>query len=196
MLKNNHPISFSFCAFNDYNSRIIKVFLFFFSLCLELAINALFFNDDTMHKIYEDKGKYDFIYQIPQILYSTLISGFINSFIRNFALTQDLIVELKQRKINFSKLVRKLKINFILFFVLAFMFLMLILYYISCFCVVYENTQFHLFKDTLLSIMSSFIMPIGLCLFPGIFRIPSLRGNQPTRKYLFKFSMLFVSLFC
>ena len=27
-----------------------------------------FFSDDTMHKIYEDQGNFNFIYQLPQIL--------------------------------------------------------------------------------------------------------------------------------
>ena len=51
MIKNNHPIFFSFSTYIDYNSRIIKIFLFFFSFSLDFSINALFFNDDTMHKI-------------------------------------------------------------------------------------------------------------------------------------------------
>ena len=84
LIKYNHPISFSFGSYNDYNSKTIKIFLFFFSFCLEFVINALFFTDDTMHKIYEDKGKFNFLYQIPQILYSTLISRVIHSFIKKF----------------------------------------------------------------------------------------------------------------
>ena len=69
LMKNNHPKMFSFSFFNDYNSKIIKIFLFFFSFSLDLTVNALFFTDDTMHKIYQDKGKFNFLYQIPQILY-------------------------------------------------------------------------------------------------------------------------------
>ena len=126
LLKRNHPVIFSFGCDNDYNSRIIKIFLFFFSLCVDLAVNALFFTDDTMHKIYVDKGQFNLIYQLPQIIYSALISGFINSLIRNLALSQDIIVELKLRndnnnlKMKYSRLLRTLKIKFILFFILSF----------------------------------------------------------------------------
>ena len=42
--------------------------LFFFSFCLDLENNALFFTGDTTHKIYEDKGQFNFLYQLPQIL--------------------------------------------------------------------------------------------------------------------------------
>ena len=98
LLKYNHPIIFSFGFYNDYNSRIIRIFLFFFSFSSDLTINVLFFNDDTMHKIYQDKGNFDLLYQIPQILYSTLISIFIDTSIKNLALYQDNIIELKQER--------------------------------------------------------------------------------------------------
>ena len=115
LLKYNHPILFSFGSYDDYNSKIIKIFLFFFSFCLDFGINALFFNDDTMHKIYEDKGKFNFLYQIPQILYSTLISKLIDSFIRSFALTQDNIVEFKRKIINKEIIYFVFYINFYYF---------------------------------------------------------------------------------
>ena len=41
-----------------------------------------------MHKIYEDKGKFNFLYQIPQIIYSTLISIVISIIIKKLALSQ------------------------------------------------------------------------------------------------------------
>ena len=55
LLKNNHPLSFSCITFNDYNSFIIKNFVYFYSFSLDFTINALSFNDNTMHKIYVDK---------------------------------------------------------------------------------------------------------------------------------------------
>ena len=92
-----------------------------------------------MHKIYQDKGKYNYLYQIPQILYSALISGFINSFIRNFALTQDNIIELKQERVKIhieqkiNKLIFKLKLKFIIFFISTFIILIFLWYYITVF---------------------------------------------------------------
>ena len=57
----NHLFVLTFyCNNNDYNSQIIKIFLFFFFFSIDFVINALFFNDDTMHKIYEDEGKFNF----------------------------------------------------------------------------------------------------------------------------------------
>ena len=202
LLKYNHPILFSFGPFDDYNSKVIKSFLFFFSFCLDFAVNALFFTDDNMHKIYEDKGKFNLLYQIPQILYSTLISRFIDSFIKNFALSQDNIVQFKEEaqkkdlEKKYKKFLRILKIKFIIFFISSGLLLVFLWYYISCFCGIYVNTQIHLIKDTLISLITSFFIPFIVYLVPGIFRICSLSVEKPTRKFLYKLSQFLENWLC
>jgi hypothetical protein len=81
LIKMKHLIVFTFVTKNDYNSKIIKIILFLFFFSLHYTINALFFNDAKMHKIYVDKGRFNFIYQIPHILYSTIITSLINVFL-------------------------------------------------------------------------------------------------------------------
>ena len=73
LLKTKHILIFSFYYNNDYNIKIIKIDLFFISFTIYYTINALFFNDKTMHKIYIDQGQFNFIFQLPQIIYSLLI---------------------------------------------------------------------------------------------------------------------------
>ena len=195
LLKYNHPLSFSFAPFKDYNSRIIKIFLFFFSLSLDFTINTLFFNDDTMHKIYEDKGEYNFLYQIPQILYSTIISRAIDAIIRTLSLSQDNISELKQEKeikdldIKYKKIIRILKIKFILFFIIDFIVLLFFWYYITCFCGIFINTQIHLIKDSFLSLVLGFLYPFVLYLIPSLMRFCALKAENQNRKCLYKFSI-------
>ena len=194
LLKNDHPILFSFGSYNDYNSKIIKIFLFFFSFCLDFTINALFFTDDTMHKIYQDKGKFNILYQLPQTLYSTIISRFIDAFIRKYALSQETIIELKREKIKnnldkkYQKIFRTLNIKFILFYIFSFLILIFFWYYITCFCGIYSNTQNHLIKDTFISSITSMIYPFIIDIIPGIFRILALRAGKPSLTCLYKFS--------
>ena len=200
LIKNNHPLFFSFSSFNDYNSKIIKIFLCFLSFSLDLTINALFFSDDTMHKIYEDKGKFNILYQIPQILYSTFISKFIDGFIRKLALTQDNIIDLKQEKEKidekYIQIKRAFKIKFICFFIISLVFLIFFWYYITCFCGIYVNTQTHLLKDFALSSLTGFIIPFGLYLIPGVFRISALRAEQQNQRCLYKTSSLIENYMC
>ena len=53
-----------------------------------------------MHKIYEDQGNFNFIYQLPQILYSTIISEVFDIIVGKLALTQDIILAYKSNKWN------------------------------------------------------------------------------------------------
>ena len=193
LLKTNHVIIFTFN--NDYNSKIIKIYLLLFSFALYFTVNGLFFNDSTMHKIYKDGGKYNFIYQIPLIIYSSLISSIINAFIKYLSLSQKYILEIKnlennavfEQKVN--NILKCLKIKFKLFFLFTFILSIFFWYFLGCFCSVYKNTQFHLIKDTLISFGLSLLYPLGIYLIPGIFRIPSLNNNK-NRKLLYSFSQI------
>jgi hypothetical protein len=192
LLKSKHIILFTFFNNTDYNSKIIKIYLFLFTFALFLVVNALFFTDSTMHKIYEIKGKYNFINQIPIIFYSSLISSFINKVIKYLSLSENDILEIKyeiNNTIKKSKTVLKcLKAKFILFFILTFILLILFWYYISCFCAIYRNTQIHLIKDTLTSYSLSLIYPFIIYIFPGILRIPSLKAKNKDKGCLYKIS--------
>ena len=193
LLKMKHILIFTFYTYNDYNSKIIKIIIFLFSFALFFTINTLFFNDTTLHKIYEDQGQFNFIYQIPNILYSTIITSIINTIIRYLSLTENDILELKKEKNNIKeksiKLLKNLIIKLIIFFILVFLFLILFWYYLICFCGIYKNAQIHLIKDTLISFGLSLLYPFILYLLPGIFRIPSL--NSKKKEYLFKISKIF-----
>ena len=98
LLKKYHLLLFSFYPNKDYNSRIIKIFLFFFFFSAHFTINALFYTDSTMHQIYEDEGAFNFIYQIPQILYSSIISALIGTLVKFFSLSEKNILQVKQEK--------------------------------------------------------------------------------------------------
>ena len=96
LLKEGNLLIFSFYSgIQDYNSQIIKIFLFFFFLSVDITVNALFFNDNTLHKIYIDEGKFNFIYQMPQVIYSSFISGVITSLIKYLSLSQNDIIKIK-----------------------------------------------------------------------------------------------------
>ena len=189
-----HLLIFTFYTSSDYNSKLIKIILFFFSFTLFYTVNALFFTDSTMHKIYIDQGRFNFIYQIAQIIYSTVISTIINIIIKYLSLSEKEIVELKEEKKNVKEkaeeLLKKLLIKFIMFFIICYLFLIFFWYYLSCFCVVYKNTQLHLIKDTLISFCLSLIYPIFINLLPGIFRIISLNSPKKEQKCLFFISKI------
>ena len=172
LLRTNQILIFTFYTSNDYNMKSIKICIFLFSFSLFYTINALFFNDKTMHKIYLDEGEFNFIYQIPQLLYSTIISSVIINIIKYLSLSEKNVIKLKNcPENNHLKIKNILIIKFYIFFILFFLFLIGFWFYISCFCLVYKNTQIYLIKDTLISFSLSFLYPFGFYLLPGWFRI-------------------------
>ena len=194
LLRLNHIILFTFCNNKDYNSKIIKIDLFLFNCVLYYAVNTLFFDDGTMHQIYDDKGTFNFVYQLPQIAYSSLISAVITILVKILALSGGLIINFKKNKQiknldgRITELNDKLKMKFLLYFILSTIFLLFFWYYISMFCAIYVNTQIHLIKDTLISFALSLVYPFVIYLIPGMFRIPALSNNKSKNAFLYRLS--------
>ena len=191
LIKTKHILFSSFFK-DDYNLNIIKLSLFFYSFAEFYFINALFFTDNTMHKIYEDGGIFNLAYSLPQIFYSTLITSLINYFIRYLALSDKEIVKLKQIE-NYEIMIKELsntkkclRIKYILYFIICFFSLIFFWYYLTCFGSIYKNTQIYLLKDTLISFGISLLYPFIIYLIPTALRINLLKHP----KYIYKLSNL------
>ena len=78
ILSREHKIIFTFIICNDYNLLYIKLARFVFLFANDMAMNVFFFSDDSMHKVFLNYGKYNFIQQIPQIIYTTIIRRYFN----------------------------------------------------------------------------------------------------------------------
>ena len=200
LLKKKHLILFSFVPANDYNLSSIKISLFLHTFSLSFTICGFFMNDETMHKIYEDYGTYNLFHQMLQILYSTIISSTINLLLRMLSLSENHILEIKKEKslnkatkraIEIKKLIRIKLIFYFIFSILLFLFYW---YFISCFCIVYLNTQNILIQETLCSFGLSMLYPFGLYLLPGMFRIPALKSKKKDKECLYKLSLLLAFL--
>ena len=194
LLKIKNLILFTFFLSDDYNLLTIKISLFLLAFALYFSINGFFFTDQTMHNIYINNGSFPFIYQIPLILYSSIITAFINSLLKYLSLSEKAIIKLKKENNidlviqNAKKLEKVLMIKFFLFYIFSFIFMSLFWYFISSFCAVYRNTQIILIKDTFMSFALSMLYPLGLNLLPGFFRMPALRSSKRDKKCLYKFS--------
>ena len=177
-----------------YNLIAVKISLLILSFSLYFTINGFFFSDETMNKINKDHGKFDLLYQIPQLFYSTLISGAINIVLKLLSLSEKQILNIKREKTylkakKISKsVIRCLKVKLGFFFSLSLVLMLFFWYFISCFCAVYKNTQTTLIKDTLISFALSMVYPFAINLFPGFFRIPALRAKDKNKKYLYMLS--------
>ena len=106
-------------------------------------------------------------------------------------MSEDNVLEFKSEKLSkntinkVKKLLIILQIKFLYFFILSLLFLIMFWYYMTCFCAVYKNTQYHLIKDTIIGLITSFLNPFLFNLIPGIFRIYGLKHKN---RFIYKLS--------
>ena len=192
LLKTKHPLIFPFCQKKDYNVFIIKICLFFLFLTIYYAFNTIFFDYTAIHKIYIDKGDYNFSFFFPQIIISFIIAYHINILIKYYSLSESNLLEIKKAKT--LELAKEIKpkierciiIKNICYFSISIAFLIFFWYYLSSFCAVYQNSQIYLFENTLLSFSFGLLYPFIINLVPGALRIFSLGSKN--RECIYKIS--------
>ena len=179
ILKREHLIIFTFFIRNDHNIVYIKLSRLVFLIVRDMALNVFFFSDETMHTMYLDYGKYNFVQQIPQIIYSTIVSQVIEVFLCYLSYTDKHFYQIKgltyENKHLLFKILKCLKLKIAFFYVFTFIMFLFCWYTVTCFCAVYENTQIAYLKDSFTSFGLGLLYPFVLYLFPSILRIISLR---------------------
>ena len=192
-LRREHLIIFTFFVCDDYNLIYIKYTRFIFLIVTDMALNVFFFSDDSMHKIFLNYGKYDFVQQIPQILYTTIISNLLETFLCYLSLTDKYIYQIKYLFKSFQRdsafnILRSIEIKLVNFYIFIFILFIFYWYLVSAFCAIYKNTQIIFLKDVLYSFILGIILPFIIYLLPTTLRIISLKSQKHKLEYLFKLS--------
>jgi hypothetical protein len=194
-LKREHLIIFTFISCKDYNLLYIKLSRFLFLVAGDMAFNVFFFSDDSMHKLFLNYGKYDFFQQIPQIVYSTIISQLIEIFLCFLSLTDKHIYKIKEILKAYKKnlivmIIKCMYIKLKIFYIFTFIFFVIYWYIISVFCGVYRNTQIHFIKDSIISFSICLVYPLALYFLSASLRIISLRYHKKKLKCLYNLSSM------
>ena len=189
-LKLKHLIIYTFISCHDYNLQYIKISRFVFLVCTSMALNVFFFFDSSMHKIYLDYGKYNFIQQLPQILYSTIVSLIIEILIGILSFTDINLYQIRQLEQatvdNIEKILKKIKMKLMTFFIITFLLFFFYWYFISAFCAVYNNTQIIYIKDFISSFSIGLLYPFIIQFVFSLIRIFTLREKTKVRSLLYK----------
>ena len=197
LLRSKQLFIFTFCSFNDYNSGIIKKFIFFLSFAMHYTVNALFFNEANIHQIYKDEGKYNFGYQVSFIIYSAIISNVVLRLMLQFlVLTDKDILQVKLKKTKDDAIRKKkdrikcMKKKFAIFFILNFCLLVLFWYYLTCFNAIYKNTQIYLIENTFICFAISLFYPFIINIIPTLLRMGSIHSSNKDQECLYKISQI------
>ena len=183
LIKIKHPIIFTFCPIKDYNAIIIKLDITCISFSIYYFVNFLFFNDEIIHDIYINRGKYNLTYFLPKIVISFLISHALTIIIKLIFLSERNILQIKKQP-TYNKayhiidnVKRKIVIKYIIFFISGLIFLSFFWMSLSSFCAVYQNTQVILFENTLISYVISLVYPFFINFLTSILRISGINSK-------------------
>jgi hypothetical protein len=185
LIKNRQFLLFSLLDFNSYNSVILKKPIFFLSFIYNYGINAFFFTDEVMNKIYENEGKYDIETLTPDAVYSALAStGLLKILMILLLLSERNVLNVKNQKTENQAIESKnhaLKIicvKLVFFFIINIALLIFFMFYLTCFNALYPNTQIYLIINTCISFFISNLLTFLYSLIPALFRNDILKYKE------------------
>ena len=185
LIKNRQFLLFSLLDFNSYNSVILKKPIFFLSFIYNYGINAFFFTDEVMNKIYENEGKYDIETLTPNAVYSALAAtGLLKILMILLLLSERNVLNVKNQKTENLAIESKnhaLKIicvKLVFFFIINIGLLIFFMFYLTCFNALYPNTQIYLIINTCISFFISNLLTFLYSLIPALFRNDILKYKE------------------
>ena len=200
-MKDNQIILYTFCVYEPFKPRPIRIILFALNILFYFVIIALFINDDYISKVYYLKGKENFLGFIPRtfdrIVYTTSISIAIEFIVGFFFVKENkmkrIFLREKENK-NIIKeqivlLVKLIKTMYIAFFISIFLIYIICFYYLICFNYVYPCIQIEWIKTSIFIFILRQILSVFQCLLETILRFISFKYKS---ERIFKTSKLVI----
>ena len=184
ILKRDHLIINTLCAFNDYNLWYVKLAKFMLIFANLMAMNAFLFSDKAFHKLFLSGVHYYFSYHALQIFLAVIITLFFEIFLCFLTWTDKYVYEIKsfpQGENNGERIFSILKcvrIKLFIFYVITCLMLLFYWYFVSAFCAVYPNTQKIYLVYCLISFAIYSIIPFIVYAITTIFRVIALKDNK------------------
>ena len=186
--------------FRQYKLYPLKIMIYINSIIMTFIAIILFYYDEKMHLIYEEEGKYNFLYNSPQIIIQDIVMKVFSTFFEWLIDLQDQFIKIKNNlkkekndnennsnnengidrfndeiimEINKNK--KNFKIYFVIFRIIIILINMFAFYYASCFFTIYKSTQIHILKDFLIGQLTSLIFCLFSCFINSIIKIIFLK---------------------
>ena len=160
----------------------LKVIFFMFIIGTEGLFVALLYQDKYINNIYDNNGKYSFSYNLPNSIFSVLITYVLDIFLFKLIISRKKFQEIMEKKnINYKKefdsIIKCLKIKIIIFFIIDFILTGFSWYYCCVFCALYSNTAKFWLVSLSISLCIHLILPLIFCFIPT-----SIRNNELKNK--------------
>ena len=191
LIKTKHLLLFAFNCKNDFNPRMMKISFMLFIFAIFLASNTIFINETTIHSLFISNGKIEIFSDFWKIAYSILISLTIKNFLLLIAFPEMDVI--KMRKTGFQNMNKRNKtikksigrtiIKCYIFYFCSIIILSMIWIYISCFFMIFQNTQIYVIQNTLMSFGISMVAPFILYFIPTFVKKIAMKGEGSQGRY-------------
>ena len=167
--------------------RYIKIIALLINLALQFFFNCFFYTDECISDIYHRNGVISFFSDLPKVIYSILMSFFINTVLNFLSFYEDDLIEIvfneNNNKIYWEKSNKVLhnfyyRIN--VFVGVVIVFELFFLYYCTAFCAVYPNNQLLLLFSFFQDLIINLLLPFILCFIIAIFKHLSIQKRMKT----------------
>ena len=197
ILVDNDIIFYSFGLWNfKYSFITVKISFFIVSFNIILMVNIMFMSDSTIFHLYEAEGKYEFKFYLLRNTLSMLICIVVLLLIKMLLIgVNDLFqiryFEKEVFKENVNKIIKKIHIKNIIFFIISLILIIFIWYFAVCFCLVYNNNEIVLIANTLIVLAGIVLYPFLFGILCVIFRYIAINDEKKTKKRLYNFNQYF-----
>ena len=154
-LKNTQSIIYSFFYYTPLTPRYFKILHFIFNTTLCFVFNAFFFSKFYIsEKCFEFENSFSWYFRniFDRIIYTCLCTVMISLILRVLTSSKKkMLMWIKREKDpevfnkEITKMMKKMKLNYILFSSIQGAFMFLFWLYLSCFCIAYKNNEMEWF---------------------------------------------------
>ena len=185
LLKSRHLIISIFI--NDYNSILIKIsfVLLIFGICI--GVNTIFFNDESVQRIYLKKGGYSIVENITSHMMPIMIAAIAASFVKSitaiFIYTDKTILKLKEKEEKekderMNATLIKVTSRSMLLFIITFIILSIFWVYVGSICAIYHNSQIYLIVNGCISFVVVLLLPFLYNFLTALLRTSAIKGKN------------------
>ena len=198
--KNNQIFINSFFIKEIFRPRPLKILLLINTIELYFVINALFYNEEYLSKLFNSKEEDTFFGFIPrrfnEFIYISMVNGFIAYLIGYFFIEENKIKRIFFRnknvtikiKYDISLLIQDINKRFNILIFMSVILSVICFLYISCFNVVYPYIRIEWIKSSIFILILMQIINLLLSFFHSSIRYLSLKYNS---QKLFKLCLWF-----
>mgnify|MGYP002623862319 CR=1 FL=1 len=183
--------------YKDENVHLsLTLSIYIFSLLLDLTLNCFLYTDDVVSEKYHNNGQLEFITSLSLSFMSNIFSGIIvfiiaklTQFSEFLELIKNEVLDKSHYLINILRFKRITKLKMICFFVIQICFTILMVYYLTIFCIIYHRTQTSILINYLYGVLESFAISFGTAIIISIIRFIAIKYKfryfYNTSKYIY-----------